>query len=278
MIPTLSRQFTWTDRRPIAALHVADEAHRSLTNPAGWLFDPTIDITTQAGLLDFKLRVITSVNTALSIMRRINAQGMIMWDADGARYGTYLGCPDLALDLNPELNIIGLGSFFLRFRVAGFRCGVCIRPVEFNFETSKLEDSTDPFATLYRKAKFAHDRLGCTLFYVDSNGDPNLPLPATIFARLQKSFPDCLFIPEHEDRSYYLFTAPYLALENRETSTPQSVRDDIEDAFGVININTGDIQTNFNSLKAAVNRGDILLVDGGWEHPRLADTVKLYTP
>jgi hypothetical protein len=166
-------------------------------------------------------------------MKDLNAQGMIVWEIDGgsaSRNAMYMGSPDYAVALNPELYYGRHGQygdkggivddFFAKYRAAGFTVGVCIRPCEFNIETHVMEDSPDPYATLLRKAQFAHDTWGCRIFYIDTNTYhvADFPiLPATIFARLRKALPSCLFIPEHEDivygsykyEDYYLYTAPY---------------------------------------------------------------------
>jgi hypothetical protein len=55
---TLDLHFTWKDRRPIAVMHVADSYLRgSTTNPATWLMDPTIDVSTEASLKDFQKKM-----------------------------------------------------------------------------------------------------------------------------------------------------------------------------------------------------------------------------
>jgi hypothetical protein len=58
-------------------------------------------------------------------------------------------------------------------------------------------DDPSILALLTSKARYARDRWGATLFYVDSAVYPGgRPLNADVFRQLQRAFPDCLFIPE----------------------------------------------------------------------------------
>lgn len=271
---TLSREFSWTDRRPIVRLVTCEPSLVTPANPGGWLFNlyPGANFAEQMSAY---------ANRSIEVMRSIDAQGMIVWDIDGARYpaAMYVGAPDQAVAMNPELGG-RVEDFFARFRSAGFKVGVCIRPCEFNAATGKQEDSPDPFATLLRKAKFARQVWKCRLIYVDSNygsvarGDL---LPATLAARLHKdeALRDVLFIFEAEDRNYYRHSAPWLALENGDDGTPADVLADIPDAFGVININTGDVPKHFDKLVAAVKRGDILITDGWQFFPKVKDVAAI---
>ena len=57
-------------------------------------------------------------------------------------------------------------------------------------------------------------RWGCSLFYyVDSNGDPNVPYDAAIFKNvadlLTKRGIKSLIVPEHHNTEYLAYTAPY---------------------------------------------------------------------
>lgn len=299
---TLDLHFTWKDRRPIAVMHVADSYLRgSTTNPATWLMDPTIDVTTEAGLKDFQKKMMDYADRAIAIMKDLNAQGMIVWEIDGGRFqnAMYMGSPDYAVALNPELYYGRHGQygekggivddFFAKYRAAGFTVGVCIRPCEFNLETHVMEDSPDPYATLLRKAKFAHDTWGCRLFYIDTNTYhvADFPiLPATIFARLRKALPSCLFIPEHEDifygsykyEDYYLYTAPYADGRQEPLEVFPYVLKNIPGAFQVVNCSGADTKAPENRVKfiQSVKKGNILMIDSWWRNDQIQDVIEIY--
>ena len=69
-------------------------------------------------------------------------------------------------------------AYFKVMREAGFRVGVCVRPQHFTLNTNGtasqvyLPDSQLP-AELIRKIKYAHQRWGATLFYIDSDVETN---------------------------------------------------------------------------------------------------------
>jgi hypothetical protein len=301
-VTTLDLQFHWPDRRPIAAMHVADGSHQSPTNPGSWLFDQTVDTTTEAGLKDFAKRFDEWADRAILVMKELNAQGMICWEIDGGRFPDqmYLGSPDYANALNPELiygrhgpygNIGGVVyDFFKKFRDNHFKVGVCIRPCEFNIETHKMEDSKNPYETLLRKAKYAHEQWGCRMFYVDTNTYhvADFPiLPATIFARLHRALPGCLFAPEHEDiwypteykyEDYYLYTAPYAEARMNEFEVEAKTLRNIPKAFQVINCSGGDTKNPDvqRKLVDSVKRGNILMIDGWWRNDQIQDIIDIY--
>jgi hypothetical protein len=288
---TLKQSVTWSDRRPIAAIHVASDECRSESNPAGWLFDKSIDIATEAGKSALRQRFNAWADSSIKVMKEIDAQGMIVWEIDGCRLGSYLGCPDQAEALNPEMG--GLADeFFARFRAQRFKTGVCIRPVELDIKSGKLVPAPDPYASLLRRARYAHDRWGCRLFYIDTNlvAAPGVDppqyvglMPSAICERLNKALRGCLFIPEHEqvwgngqvDLGYYQHTAPYMELRMAETGTPPAVRAITPGAFSVLNISEGDCTKNFDALVQAAKAGDIFLVNAWWRSPEIDPLLKI---
>lgn len=302
-ITTLEPAFHWADRRPIGIIHVADGYPRGyINNPATWLFDPSIDIGSDQGLQDLANKFKAYVDRALPILKDLNAQGIICWEIDGGRFPNqmYLGSPDYTTVLNPELNygrhgIYGevggiVDDFFASFRKEHLKVGVCLRPCEFNIETHVMEDSKDPYSTLLRKAQYAHDRWGCRIFYVDTNTYhvADFPiLPATIFARLHKALPNCLFSPEHEDiwypteykyEDYYLYTAPYAEARMNEFDVEAKTLKNIPRAFQLINCSGGDTKNPEvqKKLIASVKRGNILMIDSWWRHPQIQDVIEIY--
>lgn len=266
-----------TDRRAILALHVADWWICSATNPGGYLFDKAIDVTSEAGRQDLRSRFAARAQDHIACMKLAAAQGGICWDMDGARYGTYLGCPDLATMLNPE--ITGIASeYFTAIRAAGFKTGCCIRPVKHDPAVLDANLPTVPraevFDRLLSKVKWAHRNWGCTLFYVDSNvARPNdLPdvknswswqstlIPASIFTRLHRAMPDCRFFPELENDDYYgAGLTPYLEGFSGELGPPSFIMQAFPKAYGLVNVNGMDMVAQRDELIACVQRGNILL-------------------
>jgi hypothetical protein len=204
---------------------------------------------------------------------------MIVWDFDGGRYPKYIGCPDLITTLNTDMSLSLLKEFLGYFTSVGFETGMLICPAELDVQQGKLVPSLDPFRTMLRKIRYVRETLGCTLVYIDTNytepGGGTL-LPAEMFGRLHKAFPDVQLIPEHEDSSYYLWTTPYLALENGDTGVPQSVLKDIPGAHACIEMNQAEnIPPHHEALLASFRRGDVPLVNVGWESPEYLAVLEL---
>lgn len=242
-------QFSWPDRRPIARLTVSSPSLVKPGNPNGWLFELYPGKTQDEQIAAY-------INTAIALMRGF--QGCILWDVEGGSQPQYLGCPDLAQQISGES---WQASFFTRFRQAGFLVGCCLRHGLWDLAAGKFVQPVDRTLLLYRKAAWARAHWKCRLFYIDSNADENgVPLPADTFLLLHKALPDCLFIPEHENPAYYRTCAPYLAMENGDDSPPPDVLADTPDAFGVVNINLGDIAAHLPRLLERRGK-DIILVD-----------------
>jgi len=138
-------------------------------------------------------------------------------------------------------------------------------------------DTADPAANLSAKIAYAKRRWGCTLFYVDSNGDPNVPIDASIFRRVAIVHPDVLLMPEHKNAQYYACTAPFHSLSHHGVaSTPEAVRAIYPGAFGVIFAPEGPIDERRADLLAAVRRGDILMFHGWYDNPNNAKLRRIY--
>ncbi|HET6383611.1 MAG TPA: hypothetical protein VFJ58_09490 [Armatimonadota bacterium] len=252
----------WPDRRPIGELFISTAAAGWPKNPRGWLQDSTIDVTTPEGRKAFDEKLLNYARTSVKILKQMNAQGMITWDPEGQEYPhatSYLGDPR---SLPPEIEPI-IDDYFRVFSAAGLRVGICVRPqlpVRAVYGTKVWQqDVADPAANLIAKIAYARKRWGCTLFYVDSNGDPNRPMDAAIFRRVAAAFPDALLMPEHKNTLYHAYTAPYNELRQGFTGTRPSVSDVYPGAFDVISVPDGPIEKRHDELVAAVRRGDILL-------------------
>lgn len=258
----------WTDRRPIGELFLSSSDLHAPTNPRGWLNDRTVDVTTPAGLAAFHRRVLEYADTSVRILKEMNAQGMVLWDPEGQEYPhatSYLGDPrSLPAEIEPVID-----AFFQRFRTAGLRTGICVRPqrpVRGAYSPEVVQQEVpDPAANLIAKITLAKRRWGCTLFYVDSNGDPGQPMDAAIFQRVAAAHPDVLLMPEHQNVRYYAYTAPYDELRGGVTSTPAEVRDVYPGAFTAIAVADGPIDARRAELVQAVRRGDLLLFRGWFD-------------
>ncbi len=233
----------WPDRRPIGSLVLATAATNWRTNPRGWFLDPQIDVQTPNGVSRFHHQLREWADRSILILEDMNAQGMITWDIEGEQFPhpiTYVGDPALTSLLAPEMAGVA-DEYFARFRRAGFRVGVTVRPQQFKRTLSggKQEEVADPSDQLIRKIRYAKQRWGATLFYIDSNGYPGWPLSADSIAKVAGAVPGVLLIPESKNISYYAFTAPYGELRKGAYSTPGLVRVLYPEAFSVLNTADG---------------------------------------
>ena len=261
----------WTDRNPIGSLIIATAATNWITNPRGWLLDPSIDIYTPNGLARFHDRLLAWADRSIGILKDMDAQGMITWDIEGEQFPhpiTYVGDPTLCTQLAPEMAGV-VDEYFARFRNAGFRVGVTVRPQQFRRTLSggTQQNVSNPAEQLMRKIGYARQRWGATLFYIDSNGYPGWPLGAEIVTQVARRYPDVLLIPEDKNVFYYAETALYSRLRKGVYSTPGLVRFLYPKAFSVIDTADGAIKDNFSELVAAADRGDILMFRSWFADP-----------
>ena len=274
----------WDDRRPIGQIQLALYTSRSKTNPRGF-FDKSVNVLTTAGLRDFRRRLLASADRSVTVLKNMNAQGMIVWNLEGEQYRavTYVGDPTKLKVLAPEMEYnSAVDSYFARFRNAGLRVGVAIRAQKLVKDATgawKQVESSDPYKNIKAKIAYAHNRWGATLFYIDSNvdtgGNGEIDDPM-IFKKLAAAFPDCLIIPEHENTRYYAFTSPYHELRYGETSTPDVAREAYPEAFSTIYVPGGDIDGHHDELVTAVRNGDILMFPGWFDSPENAKVKAIY--
>jgi hypothetical protein len=267
----------WTDRRPMGALMLATVNKKWPTNPRGWLNAPNLNVFTPNGHSQFRSLVMQKVDSSISNMRQIHAQGVIVWDIEGAQYpqgeATYVGDPRILKRVAPEMDLIA-DELFGKFRQAGFRVGVCLRADAINFRPNgsyyqkMFTDREELFKSLDERISYARSRWGCTLFYIDSFGGTAAYDPLVLKQLLQKH-PDVLLIPEFEHTLTYAFAAPYKELrpmgKNPGTaSTPKRALILYPNAFTVINTADGDLVRRRPELVGAVRRGDVLLFRAWW--------------
>ena len=218
----------------------------------------------------------------MAILKGMNAQGMVTWDIEGEQYPqstTYIGDPRIFMNLAPEM--VGVADiYFKKFSDAGLRVGLCIRPqqlvVSADGSSASQQELADPTQLMIDKMTYAYQRWGATLFYVDSNGDPNLPYDFNFFRRVQQALPNVLVMPEHKNTGYYGVTAPYAELRQGFASTPSAVRDVYPGAFSLINTADGPINARYADLQAAVAGGDIMMFRGWFDDGNNATIKSLY--
>jgi PKD repeat protein len=267
-------QLCWPDRRSIGTIHLASPALGFAKNPRGWFGDSSIDITTPSGKAAFQARVLSAADSAITVERNMNSQGMIVWDVEGEEYPhaiSYIGDPRLVPTLAPEIDPV-IDQYFQKFKNAGLKVGCCARPQQLvvNGSTATQNEVADPEALLSNKVSYAHSRWGTTIYYVDSNGSTDSAMDAQIFHHLLDAFPDCLFVPEHENTAYYAFSAPFAELDLGDVDVPAEALMQYPNAFWCNYIAPDhnpsmDLNPYVPALVQGVRRGDILLYRGWFD-------------
>ncbi len=284
---------SWTDRRAIGTVYLASSPQGGdVTRPAGFPTNPrryfntgSVDVTTTAGLVAFQQQVLNEAAAAASNARHLNAQGVITWDIEGEQYPqstSYVCEPDAIAQVAPEMEtaVAVAGSpflgrklddaYFSTLRQAGLRVGVCVRPQHFTLNADGtasqvyLGSTAAIVSELLRKTRYAHDRWGATLFYVDSTVDPSgAVLPAAIFQQLQAALPDSLFVPEETTPLDYAYAAPFKSfLDLGAVGTDPSIHLYYPHAFSAVLVNDADagkLAAAQAQLVQSVRQGDILM-------------------
>jgi len=256
----------WEDRRPIGALFLSSSPRADWPpsgNPRGWSHGTGIDINTEEGRENFRKGLMQVADNSIKIALDTGAQGIVIWDLEGQQYPhatSYLGDPR---SLPPEMDEVA-DEFMKKFTDAGLRIGLTVRPqrpIRTAYQANVRQTAVDdPVRTMIDKIRYAKERWGCTLFYVDSNGDPNVAMPAGWFRMVHQAHPDVLLMPEQKTLGYYAYTAPYSGFQHsRQPSTSASVRAVYPEAFSAIYVADGPVEEMRDALVESVRRGDILL-------------------
>ncbi len=277
----------WEDRRPIGALFLATSQKHPQNNPRGWFLNASdVDVMTPEGLVKWRARLMKYADDSIKILRDINAQGMITWDAEGEEFpsATYYGDPRLASRLAPETDFAGDGTlgaldeYFRKFRNAGLRTGITLRPQSIEFRDGLPFQNIvgDPARELLDKIEYARKRWGCTIFYVDSTYDKVGSLTADVFETIAERYPDVLLLPENENLRDFAYSAPFNSYTHHGvTSTPDSVREVYGEAFSALLVTTTEdkMRAGYAPLVEAVRRGDVLIVNA-WYAGKHTEFVK----
>jgi hypothetical protein len=290
---TYPNQMNWKDRRIIGTAYLASSPSGSNpnqpggfpTNPRRYFNDPTVNITTAAGLQSFQDRILQQAENNVSNAQAMSSQGVITWDIEGEEYPqstTYVCSPDQIATVAPEMESTVLDgsspyygqklddSYFAIMRDAGLRVGVCLRPQVFTLGANTtasqvtLSSNSAIIANLENKARYANQRWSVTLFYVDSTVDANGgTLDPAIFQQLITDLPTFLFIPEESTPRYYAYSAPFYSFIFHTTvGTDPSVYNYYPNAFGANLVNDVSATTLAQyqpQLTQAVAKGDILM-------------------
>jgi len=283
-------RINWTDRRPIGAIFLSSSGINAATNPRRWILNSgKIDITTDQGKGIFRKALLGMADKSIKVLKDAHAQGMITWDPEGQEFpgACYYGDPRLTPTLAPETEFRDEGmasaidDYFAKFRVAGLKVGLCIRPQQVTIIDGKpvqqAVDDEHAAQILKEKIAYAKQRWGCTLFYVDSTATVGRPLSPDVFKDVADAYPDVLLIPENESMRYFAYTAPFNSyVHHKVTSTPAGARMVYPKAFSVLMVPDGDRPEDHNSLLNAVRSGDILLFNCWYDNAGATKIKKLY--
>ncbi len=301
----------WTDRRIIGTAYMASSPTGDATKPGGYPNNPRryfndaqasdFDVTNATGLAKFQRRVLDQAAATVTNLQHLNAQGVITWDIEGEEYPqetSYVCSPDQIATAAPEMESViqDAGSrysgmklddaYFKTIHDAGYRVGVCVRPQQFMKNSDGTAGQTylpdsQIAAQLIRKMKYAHDRWGATLFYLDSTVETNgATLDASIFQQAAAALPDSLLIPEESTLKFYAYTAPFKTfLFHGDLGTDASVYGFYPHAFSVNMVNdvdAGKLAAARAQLTAAVRQGDILMVHADYWQANNPTVVQIY--
>ena len=280
-------QVNWNDHRPIGAMFLAGPQINVASNPRRWIINfGDIDITNDKGKAAFRAALLKLADNSVQVLKDIGAQGMITWDPEGEEFlgACYYGDPRLVPSLAPEMEFKNdsaksvIDEYFEKFRAAGLKVGVCIRPQGIAMVDGKpvhqAADDEHAAQILRERIAYAKQRWGCTLFYVDSTATVSGSLNPDVFKAVADAHPDVLLIPENESMRYFAYSAPLNSyVHHKVTSTPAGARMVYPKAFSVLMAPDGDRPEDHHALVSAVRRGDILLFNG-WYHSDGAKKIK----
>ena len=283
-------QINWKDRRPIGAIFLAGPQINVASNPRRWVVNfGEIDITNDKGKAAFRAALLKLADNSVQVLKDTGAQGMITWDPEGEEFigECYYGDPRLVPTLAPEMEFKNDGAksaideYFEKFRAAGLKVGVCIRPQQIAMVDGRpvhwTAEDEHAVQILRERIAYAKQRWGCTLFYVDSTATAFTWINPDVFKAVADAYPDVLLIPENESMRYFAYSAPLNSyMHHKITSTPVGARLVYPKAFSVLMAPDGDRPEDHDALVSAVRRGDILLFNGWYMNEGAMKIKKIY--
>ena len=235
-------QKIWADRRPVGKLIIpGSPMHVTRHNPRGWFDEPSLKISTAEGRATLREELMKLADQSIANLKDADAQGVIVWNIKGGHSFPDIpfGDPRRLADIAPEMDTMA-DAFFARFREAGLRVGVTVRPSMVyyskdrqrwthgdgyhdpeheSFEQPLKGVSPQDIAArrvyplaerLSAKIAYAKKRWGCTIFYIHDNGfwwnartdRPHewLLVSADVLRRVRAEHPDVLLIPARSER------------------------------------------------------------------------------
>jgi hypothetical protein len=103
-----------------------------------------------------------------------------------------------------------IDEYFEKFRAAGLKVGVCIRPQQIEVVDGKpvhhAAEDEHAAQILRERIAYAKRRWGCTLFYVDSTATAYTWINPDVFKAVADAYPDVLLIPENESLRYFAYS------------------------------------------------------------------------
>jgi hypothetical protein len=284
-------QVKWTDHRPIGAIYLASSGIKVPTNPRCWIVNEgKIDVSKDEGKQAFRTALLKLADASVNVLEECHAQGMITWDPEGQEFrgACYYGDPRLTPTLAPEMEFKGsspsstVDAYFQRFRAAGLKVGVCIRPQQITMVDGKpvqgVADDEHAAEVLKSKIEYARKRWGCTLFYIDSTvGKTHAALSPDVFKSVADAYPDVLLMPENESMRYFACSAPLNSyMHHKITSTPVGARMVYPKAFSVLLAPEGYRPEDDDALVDAVRNGDILIFNSWYKNPGVTKVEEIY--
>ena len=160
-----------------------------------------------------------------------------------------------------------IDEYFEKFRAAGFKVGICIRPQDVAIIDGKpvhqAADDEHAVRIPSEKIAYAKKRWGCTPFYVDSTATAGRPFYPEVFKAVAQAHPDVLLIPENKSMRISINRPLNSYVHHKITATPAGARLVYPNAFSVLMAADGDRSEDRGALVTAVQRGDVLLLTAG---------------
>ena len=302
------QRLNWLDRRAIGTVYLASAGSGDPSRRAGASPDPRrfvaaadVDLRGPIGLQQFQAGILGQAETIVQNLRKMNAQGAITWDIEGQEYPpntSYVCSPDQIAAAAPEMETViadhrsryaGLkldDAYFKIIQSAGFRVGVCVRPQRFAIRPDGTASQTilsdaDAVQELIRKMRYAHDRWGATLFYLDSTVRADgSPMTSEALEAAAAAMPDSLLIPEYSHERSIRATAQFATfLFHGDLGTSKEVRVVYPKAFSTNLVNDVDplaLAAHRQQLVEAVRSGDILMMHADYWQANDSSIVSIY--